>query len=297
MALKTVVKAGPVLRLSFVPLTSTVSVQELTSTEAYLYFGGDTMTRFITTILSLALPLVGICAGALHAVETLPMPTMPPARTLILQEGPAPEFLTREVPPVEKTAPGMFKMGEIVINKKDRSVSFPALLNQKDGLLEYLIVNGRGKVHESLFRTNVEPYYLNLALLLLEFEGTDRPLQYQGDHAIPKGEALSITVSYEAKDNKKVAVSPEKWIVRRKYDDSSVQQDAGEFAWVYTGARIINGRFSAQTGGSIAAVYHDPDAMIDNASPGGESDKIWFVKEGVVPPIGTSVTITIKPAK
>ena len=221
-------------------------------------------------------------------VQPSPIPVPPP---------PIPDFLMNNVPPIEKTAPGMFRMGDIVINKKERSISFPALVNQKDGLLEYLVVHRRGKVHESLFKTDVEPYYLNVAFLLLEFEGTDKPLQFQGDPAIPKGDSVSITVSYNEKENKKISVSPEKWIILRKFNDSSYQEDVGPLKWVYTGAKVWNGRFSAQTGGSIIAVYHDPDALIDNASPGGESDKIWFVNAKTALPVGTLVTITIKSAK
>jgi ABC-type proline/glycine betaine transport system ATPase subunit len=36
---------------------------------------------------------------------------------------------------------------------------------------------------------------------------------------------------------------------------------------------------------------------MDNATPGGESNRIWFVKEGTVPPVGTPVEVVIKPAK
>jgi hypothetical protein len=49
----------------------------------------------------------------------------------------------------------------------------------------------------------------------------------------------------------------------------------------------------AQAEGSIIAIYHDPSALFDNASPGGESDRVWFVKEDAVPPVGTPVTLTI----
>jgi hypothetical protein len=249
---------------------------------------------FITVIFHLVL-LLTIAATPSFAlgsnpdsVQQSPVPQAPP---------PIPEFLMNSVPPVEKTAPGMYKMGEIVINKKERSVSFPALVNQQDGLLEYLVVHARGKVHESLFKTKVEPYYLNLALLLLEFEGTDRPLRFQGDPAVPHGDPLSITVSYVTKDDKKVSAVPEKWIVLKKYNDPSYREDVGVLKWVYTGARVWNGRFAAQTGGSIVAVYHDPDAMIDNASLGAESDKIWHVNAKTAPPLGTPVTITIRAAK
>jgi hypothetical protein len=67
--------------------------------------------------------------------------------------------------------------------------------------------------------------------------------------------------------------------------------------WVYTGSFSYQGRFVAQDSGSIAAIWHDPVALIDNASPGGESNRIWFVKEGTVPPVGTPVEVVIKPAK
>jgi hypothetical protein len=67
--------------------------------------------------------------------------------------------------------------------------------------------------------------------------------------------------------------------------------------WIFSGSRISDGRFMAQVDGSVIALYHDPAAIIDNASPGGESDEIWFVNEKTVPPIGTSLTLTIQPAK
>lgn len=216
------------------------------------------------------------------------IPTPPP---------PIPEFLMSTIPPIEKIEPGIFKMGDILINKYERSITFPALINQKDGLLEYILVHSRGKVHESLLRTNVEPYYLNLAFLLLEFEATDKPLQFQGDPALPKGTPVSIAISHKSGNNPATIATPGTMIVLKKYNDHSSVQDPGEIDWVYTGARIWNGRFSAQTTGSIVAIYHDPDAIIDNASPGGESDKIWFVKEGTVPPVGSPVSVVIKAKK
>jgi len=77
----------------------------------------------------------------------------------------------------------------------------------------------------------------------------------------------------------------------------SADKDIKSLDWLYTGSIVVNGRFIAQSEGSIAALYHDPVAMIDNASAGGESDKVWFVKEGAAPPVGTPVTVTIRAKK
>ena len=196
--------------------------------------------------------------------------------------------------PVEKSGPGMFRIGDIKINKEQRSISFPAEVNMSRGLLEYVLVRLGGKTHESLLKTSCDPYNLQIAFLLLGFEGTDRPLAFQGDPGTPKGEPIDLTLEYVASDGKPVTLRPEQWIEIRT---ESRKNDVQRLEWLYTGSIVINGRFLAQSDGSIIALYHDPVALIDNASPGGESDKIWFVKEGSLPPVGTSVTVTVKAKK
>jgi hypothetical protein len=199
--------------------------------------------------------------------------------------------------PVEKVSPGVFRLGEIQIYKETKSIAFPAKVNMDKGLLEYILVRSSGKTHESLFRTDVDPYHLQIAFLLLGFEGTDRPIAAQGSEEKPKGDPVEITIDYtkrgsDAVGERKVRIKTEEWVVKKI--NNSIK-DAGKLDWVYTGSVVIQGQFLAQSGGSIIAIYHDPAALIDNASPGGESDEIWFVKEGSVPPVGTPVTIIIKP--
>lgn len=201
---------------------------------------------------------------------------------------------TFRVSPPEKIAPGQYRIGGININKADKTLSFPAFVNMEKGLLEYLLVRNAGKTHESLLRTAVEPYNLQVASLLLGLEGTSAPLTFQGSPEIPKGDPVEITIQFDGKDGRKVTVKPEEWIMQVV---DGVKKDVPPVRWVFSGSVVYNGRFAAQVDGSMVSVFHDPVAMIDNASPGGENDKIWFVKEGAVPPIGTPVTITIKPAK
>ncbi|MBI4849846.1 MAG: hypothetical protein HY808_14950 [Nitrospirae bacterium] len=197
----------------------------------------------------------------------------------------------RTLSAVEKISPGTFLIGDIQIIKSKKSVSFPATVNMDKGLLEYLLVQGAGKTHESLFRTKVQPYDLQVALLLLGFEGTDTPLGSQGDPAKPEGEPVELTITYKKADGTSVTVMPEEWLIKT-VDDK--HRGVSAMDWVFTGSMVADGQFMAQMSGSIAAIFHDPSAMIDNASPGGESDEVWFVKEGAVPPVGTPVTINIK---
>ena len=198
--------------------------------------------------------------------------------------------------PVEKVSPGVFRLGEIKIYKETRSIAFPAKVNMDKGLLEYILVRSSGKTHESLLRTDVDPYHLQIAFLLLGFEGTDRPIAAQGSEEKPKGDPVEITIDYmkrggAAAGERNIRIKTEEWVARKTNGNLRA---AGELDWVYTGSVVIQGQFLAQSGGSIIAIFRDPAALIDNASPGGESDEIWFVKEGVVPPVGTPVTINIK---
>jgi len=200
---------------------------------------------------------------------------------------------TAKIPIIEKIGPGMFRMGDILISKKFQSVTFPALVNMDKGLLEYLIVRTDGKTHESLLRTQVQPSDLQLAFLLLGFEGTDRPIRGQGDPEKPKGEPVEVTIVIN-RDGKNINIKAEEWISKKV---ENVSHDIEKLDWVFTGSVFYNKRFMAQIEGSIVALYHDPVALVDNASVGGESDEIWFVKEGKVPPVGTPVTVTIKNKK
>ena len=238
------------------------------------------MNRTRNIILTALLVVVAIGVSGIQARE-IPVP-------------PPPEPPAYKVPSIEKMANGEYRIGEIVINKKEKSISFPAQVNMEMGMLEYLIVYRTGKTHESLLRTNVSPYNLQVAFLLLGFEGTDKRIAGQGSPETPKGEPIRITVSNVA--GKDTAAFPvEQWLSNRTGDSS---KDVASLNWVFCGSFVNQfGGFMSQETGSIAAIWHDPVALIDNASQGGESNRIWFVKQGTVPPVGTPVTVTIKPAK
>lgn len=202
--------------------------------------------------------------------------------------------IEQSFPAVEKVSPGIFRIGDIQINKNNKSITFPAVVNMDKGLLEYILVRSGGKTHESLLRTKAEPYHIQIAFLLLGFEGTSQSITGQGSLEKPKGEAVEITFSYNKERGKDIKINPEEWVVKRI---GETFKGAEKLDWVFTGSLIIDGRFLAQIEGSIIAIYRDPLSLIDNASPGGESDEIWFVKEGAIPPVGTPVTVTIKAKK
>lgn len=253
--------------------------------------------RFVKSLLLtwtfLLLLSAGLQAQEMQSAAPAPLPSgpVPPPPPVSAEELLRPRV---KALPVEQVAPGIFRMGEIEINKKAGSLSFPAQVNMDKGLLEYLLVRIGGKLHESLLRTQVEPYHLQIAFLLLGFEATATPIQFQGAPEKPQGKSVELSISYRDKAGQMKEVKAEEWLANKAAEEL---RPAGKINWVFTGSVVANGRFLAQNEGSIIATYHDPIAMIDNASPGGENDKIWFVRQGIVPAPGTPVTVTVKAVK
>src|SRR5882762_647956 len=79
-------------------------------------------------------------------------------------------------PAVKAIGPGLFQLGAVRFDKNRQTVSFPALVNMREGNLEYLIVTTTGKTHESLLRTEAQAFQIHLALLLLGAKGTTNAL-------------------------------------------------------------------------------------------------------------------------
>jgi hypothetical protein len=189
--------------------------------------------------------------------------------------------------PIEMVSPGIFEIGEIRINKEKKEISFPVVVNMDTDshILEYLLVENSGKLHESLLRTDVSPYALQVSLLLLGLEGSLNPFAEQGDPRKPEGDRVSIHVTWQAGSQTKTAMV-EEWLALGK-------KKVKDVPWVFTGSVISNGMFLAQMEKSIIALYHDPIAILDHQLEEGASDEVWFVNVDNIPPAGTKVSLVI----
>jgi len=190
--------------------------------------------------------------------------------------------------PLKEIAPGVFQLGKVRFDKKERTVSFPSAINQTEGAIEYLIVTSYGKTHESLLSTDAEPYHIQLALLLLGAHGS-------GTNAFPESEARPlpgdpVTLELRWKSNgKEKHARPEEFVYNLRSKSMMTKGD-----WIYNGSRVVEGGFVAQQIGSIVSVMVDPDAMFNNPRPGREDDKIWQVARKGLPPLGWPVEVIIR---
>jgi hypothetical protein len=201
-------------------------------------------------------------------------------------------------PMLRKVSPGVFEYHGVKLDKKNHRVSFPGTVNQKGGLIEYLLVNEKGKVHESLLATKVPPHDIHIALLLIGLKdpGTNAnaPLPPSAIdsaylQAAPKlkGPPVRITVAWTPPGGQRKEIPAENWIQNL---DSNKTMTPG--AWTYNGSQIENGVFIADEELSIISVITDPTALVNNPRKGYDNDQIWQIKDEV-PPIDTPVEIGI----
>jgi len=160
-------------------------------------------------------------------------------------------------------------------------------------MLEYLIVSDKGKTHESLLSTKIDPYDIQVAMLLLGIKPAEKadsepPGQitrgYLSSAPELKGEKISLFLSWPGH---RVRAEGLIW----NLDKNAAMTDG---PWTYNGSEMYAGRFLAEVDGSIAALVRDSGALVNNPRPGNDDDQIWEVYSKATPPVGTPVDVTIK---
>ena len=200
--------------------------------------------------------------------------------------------------PLKEIHPGVFQLADVKIDKERRTVSFPAVMNLRQGPMEYLLVSSWGKVHESILRTETEPYHIHVAMLLLGAKGAgtneDDAVEVSGSFVshpssmrIP-GDDVGLEVTWTS--NGKVTRKRAGELVLNLRSKSALRR--GD--WVYNGSLVDGRSFLAQREGSIVSLVTDPEALINNSSPGHDDDSIWTVNTNNLPLVGVPVEVIIK---
>ena len=208
--------------------------------------------------------------------------------------------------PPKEVSPGVFEVGTVRLDKNTNTVTFPAKVNMADGLVEYLLVTSKGSTHESVLVSDAGPQNVHVAMLLLGAkgaapkEGQKAPGQIDADFLakLPKlvGDRVLLSVRWKDGSGKEQTAPAERWVVQRtpiknKPAKETPMQDG---PWLYNGSYLHEGRFVAEGQGVYAAVNTFPSALINNPRPGANNDKLWFVNQKAVPPVGTEVEFVIK---
>src|SRR5258706_8782815 len=198
-----------------------------------------------------------------------------------------PESVTN-APPLKQVGPGIVELGKVVLNKNERSVKVPVMVNMAEGNVEYLLVTTTGKTHESVLRTEAEPYHIQLAMLLLGANGKGTNEFPQKKSKPPPGDPVTIEVLWR---NEK-AESPMR--AESLILDHSTKAEMQPVKWIYNGSQINDAGFAAQQFGSIGCMIDDPDRLFNNPLPRRDDDNNWLIRTNPVQKLKSAAQLIIR---
>ena len=184
-------------------------------------------------------------------------------------------------------APGVKRVGAVTLDANKKQISLPVAINMNEGPLEYLVVTGKGKTHESLLVTHAEPFHIKVAMLLLNCKGSDGRLIPEDDEKPIPGEQVKVELHWKEEDQQKKSAL-EHFVQR--VDKKKVTE--GPF--VFNGSRVFQGTFLAQRDGSVVSLITDNAALFNNPRLGRDDDEIWRPQAKGLPPLDSNGTLVIK---
>ena len=251
---------------------------------------------FTTTTLSLVLWMaLGASVSAQDSEKKTPPETSPP-KEAASENSPAEE----EAPKVVDLGDHRYRYGSIEFNGKTREIRVPAQVNMREGIIEYAVVHGSGKIHESLLVTEVLPSHLQTVMKLCRFKSGEGdvfdpffPIEEKKGEAGAKerGEAIELSVEWEIEGEHKAKPLSD-WIFDRKTESAMVDDP-----WIFTGSYFYSGTFMADADGLLVGIYLERGSLLNTMTDGSDNDERWLSHADNTPEIGTKVTLVLAPAQ
>lgn len=225
----------------------------------------------------LLLPVLAACAAAgCSPAAVRGAPDQPP---------PAPAPAPGE-PAAERLDEDRLRIGKLIINQRTRTITAPAVINMREGPIEYLAVTPEGKRHESLLVIDDRPLHLQVALMMLGLEPGEAVAKV-GSSATPVGPGLTLGLRWKSEG--KTVRKPAAMLVRNAIKEEPVRRSD----WIFSGSALTAGELAADIEGSFIATYRTPSAIINNALPEGSDDTAYEVNSSLCPPEGTAVELLL----
>ena len=201
---------------------------------------------------------------------------------------------------ITKVDENIYNIGGVILNKTTREFSLKAEVEQAENVIEYVLTTKKGKIHETLFSTAIDPLHLNLCFKLLGYKKslelfkiiTPDELQkerfHQSDPETKKAARFNVFVSWIDKGKK------HNYHVNNLIQNSLTNKPALVQPYVYCGSFLTEGRFQARLEGNHIAVYTNQGAIGNFSNKGHDNDTIWLPNTKLIPPMGMTVTLTFK---
>lgn len=185
---------------------------------------------------------------------------------------------------IEKTGDHSFRIGIVQCDRAARTLTIPALVNAREGLIEYALVTRQGKIHESLLSTDAEPLHVQMAALLLGMSpqpGKPQPCE------------VMIEVEWATNGPARKMALEELIGLAKGSPQNASGTTMTRGPWKFTGSQIDANGFVATREGSVIALIEDPAALIVNPRPGSEDDSLHLPNANAMPGTGMPVSVRI----
>ncbi len=154
---------------------------------------------------------------------------------------------------------GNILLGGAFIRKSDRTISFPGRINVREGVIEVLVSTRRGRMHESLIVTDLDPFQLQMALILAGYANGDRKT----------GSAFHIEVI----SGKSVRTPVDEWLY-----DNTRKGPKPRGRYFFAGSSFKNGQCLASLEGNLINI----NSMDKNTILNADLDKDEALREYIV---------------
>jgi len=204
-------------------------------------------------------------------------------------------------PLIEKLDEGRYRIGKVTLNPVTREIRLPARVNMDKGLLEFLLVLEKGKIHESLLVTDASPSHLHLAFSLLRYPPSVELFPMLDEIGHVTGEYPDVPVEVRARARVLIDVewSRDGMLIRNSINEwiqhSTSSQAMPPGPWIFSGSAFQRGSYIPDLTGDIAAIFVARAAMINYPSAGNDNDLVWHAFSKHVPATGSAVTLVFKP--
>lgn len=159
------------------------------------------------------------------------------------------------------------------ISRKDKSISFPGVINIREGAIEVLVSGAQGRTHESLVISHLDPFKLQLALILAGYR--NGPILE--NMPIPMGSVFDVEI--RCPDGK--TVNADDWLV-----NSNQNAPKAKDGYVFVGSNFQDGQCLASLEGNLININSNDENTILNAKLNADNinDQYEVVTSKLPPP-------------
>lgn len=202
---------------------------------------------------------------------------------------------------LEPKAAGAAVMPHIKVDVEKKTVDLEAKVNLREAKwLELLACTPGSRDHEAVLTTPARPSHIHLALLMIGLEPGAPMRSWREDDDVksspPRGSPVLISIITREGEVERETPANE-WVVNQK-----TQQPMDASPWLFTGSEFfeVEGQrvYRADANGTTISLVNFLDDLLARDTPmtNNDDDATWGCHTAVIPPVGTAVTIRMRPA-